>query len=86
MLIRMSLTRKFRLKRHNRGSRDCSAVYLWEWPWLAVLSLKVQADAREIVLIVLPTMVIAMGDGIMDMGIHMAANSVEMEDAVGSAT
>ena len=27
MLIRMSLTRKFRLKRHNRGSRDCSAVY-----------------------------------------------------------
>ena len=37
-------------------------------------------------LIVLPTMVIAMGDGIMDMGIHMAANSVEMEDAVGSAT
>ena len=31
-------------------------------------------------------MVIAMGDGIMDTGIHMAANSVEMEDAVGSAT
>ena len=53
---------------------------------LAAISLKVQADAREIVLIVLPTMVIAMGDGIMDMGIHMAANSVEMEDAVGSAT
>ena len=53
---------------------------------LTVLSLKVQADAREIVLIVLPTMVIAMGDGIMDMGIHMAANSVEMEDVVGSAT
>ena len=50
------------------------------------ISLKVQADAREIVLIVLPTMVIAMGDGIMDMGIHMAVNSVEMEDAVGSAT
>ena len=41
---------------------------------------------RQIVLIVLPTMVIAMGDGIRDMGIHMAANSVEMEDAVGSAT
>ena len=37
--------------------------------WLAVLNLKAQADAREIVLIVLPTMVIAMGDGIMDMGI-----------------
>ena len=37
-------------------------------------------------LIVLPTMAIAMGDGIMDMGIHMAANSVEMEDAVVSAT
>ena len=27
-------------------------------------------------------MAIAMGDGIMDMGIHMAANSVEMEDAI----
>ena len=53
---------------------------------MAAISLKVQADAREIVLIVLPTMVIAMGDGIMDTGIHMAANSVEMEDAVGSAT
>ena len=37
-------------------------------------------------LIVLPTMVIAMDDGTMDMGIHMAANSVEMEDAVVSAT
>ena len=31
-------------------------------------------------------MVIAMDDGTMDMGIHMAANSVEMEDAVVSAT
>ena len=35
-------------------------------------------------LIVFPTMVISMGNGITDMSIHMAADSAEMEDAVGS--
>ena len=49
-------------------------------------SLKIQADALGTVLNTLRTMVIAMGDGSTVMGIHMAANSAEMEDEAESAT
>lgn len=45
---------------------------------------KFRGTPLAIVPIVLSTMVISIGNGIMDLSIHMATDSAEMEDAVGS--